>query len=99
MKVLVKDSHLFGTPEQQQVRIYPFTSTMANLQPCEQLRKTIGYKILVYLSYVFAAKSFPTGTKIHPIRYEEVKEEIFNYLLKEKVEEGTPNLPRSLVSD
>lgn len=74
MRVLLKDSHLFATPEQ------------------EQRRKALGFKILVYLSYVFVGKEFPGGSIIPVDRLESTKSAVFEYLLVERLE-GEPDSP------
>eukprot|EP01130_Rhizamoeba_saxonica_P008254 TRINITY_DN3334_c0_g1_i1.p1 TRINITY_DN3334_c0_g1~~TRINITY_DN3334_c0_g1_i1.p1 ORF type:complete len:1330 (-),score=304.47 TRINITY_DN3334_c0_g1_i1:81-3971(-) len=47
-------------------------------------RSKIGYQILLYLSYCFSAKRFPTGQTIENQRYLNLREELFQYILQEK---------------
>lgn len=71
MKVLVKDSDLGNQ--------FQATPEM------RELKTTIGLKIILYLQYIFRGKSFPSETRLPARQVEDLREEIFEYLLVPKL--------------
>jgi WD40 repeat protein len=63
-------------------------------QEQQTLQKTIGYKVLIYLSYCFSGKSFPTEVPIAPDRWQTLCDEIFQYLLIESLDDIDFKYPR-----
>ena len=71
MKVLVKDLDLGNQ----------FQST----PEMRELKTTIGLKIILYLQYIFKGKSFPSEKRLPARQVDDLREEIFEYLLVPKL--------------
>jgi len=71
MKVLVKDLDL---------------SNQFATPEMKELKTAIGLKLILYLSYIFKGKSFPsTDKRLTPRKVDELRETIFDYLLVQKL--------------